>query len=1041
MNRILLLVLIAGLAAAANGQVGVQGPASQDRAAAQTPVDVQSRSANPSGDIRAFGARIDASSPTTCTATAGSPVVKIAAARTFVNGSGIMCVGAGAPIAIATPKGATVTPAVASGPMGTGKIVAGGTGSKAYTYTIVAEDEKGGLTSPSTPTTITNGNAMLGAESVGITSWSRSNGALTITTSGPHGLSVHAMAEITGDNFIGYPFYCSVLTVPDSTHFTCTSNFDTRNGAPGTGGSGGTVTWRNANHLTLPQQSGVFRYWIYGGSAGDRNLVGVSLPLVTLGKNLPKDPLNLTWDDFGLGSIGVPPHPSWVPTNIAADPAKADNLITTVISGGGTTTLTLAVKAGASVTGQAFRECADPGIAAAISSVQKSGFGAGVLIPTTTTTTSFATCGVITVPYRYQGTVVRVSGNLKLGDTLICVTCQIVGDPNAVSSPQFGRKAYVSIASSGAPLLLWSIGQLTMRRLAFDLAGQGVGWLDDGPANSSIPGWDISELSFSSPTHDELARHVVVRGNINGGGDLIADNVTFSASAKNGTNTPTFIMTGANGNFTFKNWFGAKRGWYFGNGFIGNINEAYCQGCATPKFMIDFNTSYGGGSGFVTLSLFNSIEDTTFAPQFAVLNSLSQGVIYSNASNGIAGPPIFTSQGTSVIYYSVGVPLSGVDLNASGTKHLPTPGYCVDGILSISVSSSCPVELQNVSTSYGSAYGWWINAASPPPFHVTVSPGGTIPTGSHTISYAYVYPTSGGGFAVGPYTSAATVKVSSGNQTISFRPTPKPGAVGYSLSDNGFLVECVEPFQAGQGRTIEWRGSPARCGQSQPKYSGGGPVSASKDGLFAPKFQVTSPSGFMTSISASATARRNLTLPDADGVVVVSPITIPFNLFVQAAVCNNATAVATWTLLGSAAPEASCRKGTNVQEATLDFADGDSAQYEYLLPSDWNGGTLDARLLFFSPDTSGTVVFQIAMACASVNGRTSDDIPVNAASSFEEIRLGSIANAQWTARAAEITARGCAAGNSIRFKLTRGTDTATSRVRVKGLEVTIRRVI
>jgi hypothetical protein len=1038
MKRILFLAFVVlGVSAAANGQTGAHGPTSQDRAATQTPVDIQSNAPRPDGDIRAFGARIAASSPTTCTTTAGSPVVKIAAQRTFVNGSGIMCVGAGAPVDLKTPTAPTVTPAVAAGPMGTGKIVAGGTGSTAYTYTIVAEDEKGGLTSASISTTITNGNAVLGAQSVGISSWSRSNQTLTVTTSRPHGLSVHSMAEITGDNFIGNPFYCAVLAIPDITHFICTSNFDTRNGAPGSGGSSGTVTWRNLNHIVLPREAGVFRYWIYGGSAGERNLAGVSLPLVTLGKNLPNDPLNLTWDDFGLGSIGVPPHPSWVPTNIARNPAKADNLITTVISGGGATTLTLAEKAGTSVTGQTFRECADPGITAAISSVQTNRFGGGILIPTTTTTTAFATCGVITVPYQPPGTVLRVSGNLTLGDTLICLKCQIFGDLYAASSPQFGRKAYVKITSNGAPLMLWSIGQTIMRRLAFDLAGQGVGWLDDGPANS-IPGWDISELSFSSPTHDELARHIVVRGNINGGGDLIAENVTFNPCAREGTNTPAFIMTGTNGNFTLKNWFGANRGWYFGNGFLGNINETYCQGCITPKFMIDFNTSYGGGSGLVTLSLFNSVEDTTFAPQVAVLNGRSQGVIYSNASNGISGPPIFTSQGTGVIYYSVGVPLSGVDLNASGTKHLPLPGFCVDGILSISVSSGCPIEIQNVSTSYGSSYGWWVNAPSPPPFEVTVSPGGTIPTGSHTISYAYVYPTSGGGFAVGPYTSAAAVNLTGGRQTISFRATPNFGAVGYSLSDNGFLVECSEPFRAGQEAVITWSGFPALCGQSRPKYSAGGPVSASRDGLYAPKLIVTGPGGYTTSVTATATHDRHLTFPNVDGQLAVSPI--PFKPFIDAAHCSSATAISSWNLPAVAAPEVNCRTGESVQEATLDFADGDSAQYQYMLPSDWAGGNIDARLLFFSPDTSGTIIFQLAVACSAVNGSATDDVSYNKASSFDAITLAQPANAQRTASVG-VSSDGCSPGTSISFKLIRTNDTAVHRARVKGVELTIRRAI
>src|SRR5262245_34991102 len=45
-------------------------------------------------DIRAFGARFNASEPTTCATKAGSPLVTIGSPQKFVNGSGIICVGA-----------------------------------------------------------------------------------------------------------------------------------------------------------------------------------------------------------------------------------------------------------------------------------------------------------------------------------------------------------------------------------------------------------------------------------------------------------------------------------------------------------------------------------------------------------------------------------------------------------------------------------------------------------------------------------------------------------------------------------------------------------------------------------------------------------------------------------------------------------------------------------------------------------------------------------------------------------------------------------
>lgn len=993
---------------------------------------------NQGTDIRMYGARSNPSAPTTCTTRAGSPIVLIRSPQAFINGSGIMCVGAGAPTTLATPATPKVTPSLAAAPMGTGKVIAGGAGATTYTYALVAEDYSGGLTAASTATTITNGSGSLGEQGVRIASWSRSDNLLKITTAEKHDLAPGAMAEIFGDRGIGNPFYCQVVAVPDNTQFTCSSNFDTRNGAASSGGNSGTVKWRTANHIVAPSQPNVLRFWIYGGSCGKNILCGWTLPPATL-KGIAHDPLNLTWDDWGLGTAGVPPHPSWVPTSLATSSAKADNLITTIVSGGGTTTLRLATNAGTTVKDQPFRECADPGLIGAINSVQANAGAGSVYIPVAGMKT-FSTCGVITVPFSL-GTVIRVGGNLALGDTLICLKCQIYGDPpSAVREPSFGRKAYVNISSAGAPVMVWSIGQIVMRRLSFDLAGQGVGWLDDGPSNTAIPGWDVSELSFSSPTHDEYARHVVVRGNINGGGDLIAENVTFSISTGSGTNTPAFVMTGNNGPFTLKNWFADKRGVYFGNGMLAHINEFYCQGCITPKIMIDFDVSYGGGAGSIGVSLFNSIEDTSRAPQFAVLNPSSRGVVYSNTSTGVAGGyPLFTSQGVRVIFHTEAV--GNPDVFPSAEKHLPAPDFCVEGILSTRVSDACAIEFQNLSTAFGPAYGWWVNAPPPPPFAVSVKSGGKIPSGPHTFSYAYVYPTSGGGFAVGSYTQAPAINLTDDHRSISFKTVPQAGAVGYSLSDNGFLVECAEPFQAGLEESITWDGSLDRCGQTQPKSSAGGPVSGSKDGLYAPKLVITSPEGFITSVTGSATARRHLTLPDSDGQLAISPKVIPFKSFIEGALCGNAAATSSWNLPTTAAPQVKCRAGSNVLEATLDFADGDSAQYQYLLPLDWDGASLDARILFFSPDTSGTVSFKVATACGAVDGKATDDLSFQKESLFDTVTLGPTANAQRTASVTGIVAAGCLAGNSLSLKISRGRDTAANRVRLKGFELTVRRTL
>ena len=78
------------------------------------------------------------------------------------------------------------------------------------------------------------------------------------------------------------------------------------------------------------------------------------------------------------------------------------------------------------------------------------------------------------------------------------------------------------------------------------------------------------------------------------------------------------------------------------------------------------------------------------------------------------------------------------------------------------------------------------------------------------------------------------------------------------------------------------------------------------------------------------------------------------------------------------------------------------------------------------------------------SGATADDPAYNASSAFGTITLATPANASWVSTVTGITQSGtttCAAGNWLNGKITRATDTATSRVNVKGLELTVRRAL
>jgi hypothetical protein len=202
--------------------------------------------------------------------------------------------------------------------------------------------------------------------------------------------------------------------------------------------------------------------------------------------------------------------------------------------------------------------------------------------------------------------------------------------------------------------------------------------------------------------------------------------------------------------------------------------------------------------------------------------------------------------------------------------------------------------------------------------------------------------------------------------------------------------------------------------------------------------QVAQSSGTLSQTKLK-TADANGNIVDAGGTGTLG-ITFPSKTYASSAICNNTAADSAWNLPTSAAPTVSCRTGTNTQEGTLNFADADSAQFSLPLASDWTGA-IDARLIFFSRDTRGTVIFQIATSCTATSGSTVDDIAFNTADVFTTITLNATANAQWETNKTSINVTGCSPLNTLQVKISRAKDTASSRVSVKGLELTVRRAL
>ena len=113
--------------------------------------------------------------------------------------------------------------------------------------------------------------------------------------------------------------------------------------------------------------TGAFEYYIAGRSTGGEVTIGVSRP-----QNPSQSIVDATWDDFGSPMMDGILLPYFVPS---APPsvATADSLVTTIVSGAGTTTLTLAGTASTSVSGATILFDNAPNIATAAATIGANG--------------------------------------------------------------------------------------------------------------------------------------------------------------------------------------------------------------------------------------------------------------------------------------------------------------------------------------------------------------------------------------------------------------------------------------------------------------------------------------------------------------------------------------------------------------------------------------------------------------------------------------------------------------------------------------------
>jgi hypothetical protein len=174
--------------------------------------------------------------------------------------------------------------------------------------------------------------------------------------------------------------------------------------------------------------------------------------------------------------------------------------------------------------------------------------------------------------------------------------------------------------------------------------------------------------------------------------------------------------------------------------------------------------------------------------------------------------------------------------------------------------------------------------------------------------------------------------------------------------------------------------------------------------------------------------------------------------FVSAAYCNNATPVTLWSLPTTNPAVATCFTGTNTQRGTLAFADGAnalSAQYQFVLPSDWNGPAgndpknFDVGVYWHATATTGNVVWQFQSSCATPDADTPDQA-FNTASTVTDAASG-VTGVLNLAAVGGMTMTGCLASDLLTIKVTRdpahASDTMAATAQMVGFIATYRRLI
>jgi hypothetical protein len=730
----------------------------------------------------------------------------------YPNGAGIAIPGAGANNLQTTPAAPSVVPEMV-------------TGSTTYQYVCVGIDANEALTAASPVTIITNGDANLGnnGKVATVSTISRdATGLITVTTVAAHGFvyndpfalgpqagTIVSIAGVSDGSFNGE------FVVMSSSGSTFTAMSGIRSVATS---SGGTATVFGFNRVTCPALSGTtVQYLVFGRTSGS---------MVKVGRTQRDD--NVLYDYGAMYNNEL--YPDWYPTTVPSAPTKGI-LSTTVVSGGGTSSLVIATPANATLTGAEIQYDDGPAIRKAIS-VSCAFVGC----------TSYWNNTIFFSPLNHglgiatDFYIINSPVTIPRGINVVFDNAVIANEPITLSAentvrgiangpgPQFGQQGYTSIVGNAHPQILQHSGSAT---------------LIEGISTNSI---DIGGLGFTGQftlrnsalvSDGSDTRIPLILGGPNNVDMLQLSDITFySADLQTVSTNPepplipnvwlrcSFAGLSVKGNGN--NLTG--RGILFDNRQNSNCPSGI--GTADIEFDMGHGVSevptnplisvYGHTQGATNIVLRNAANTDASQPYVALWTNVSTNIYFENLRS-MPSCGVLSSYKTGFWANSITIVNSGASNHACIGQNTSVSIQDQGGITDLGADvNNVPVTIGQLDESQPVV----LSGPTPPPAMWTYSTpaltcsvvaGGAVSIDTITY-YLYVIGYNNGESSLSR-AGSCVVTTTSGNQTVNFSWAPVPGAKAYlihKVTNAGFsnrvgachgitTTSCSDAFVGGDG--------------------------------------------------------------------------------------------------------------------------------------------------------------------------------------------------------------------------------------------------